>query len=474
MSSQIRAVTFLGPLGHGKSRLLNKVCGTNHASNSAASSCTRTLEFGLNKKYNLFVIGTPGFGSSENVAEHLAAQKLSLEGTKLSGVYAVIKYDCRSDNVAQKVEVIMDFLGSDDLRVIVTHVDTANFQDGFDTGAFISSIANNVDIPPEHICVVGKETDGNEIAAFIDSTLHEPREFEITPTQLASVSWLSGIRKYNKPINNVIAKLQAATDACHKIVEEEKTYETDVAIIATQNSARNMVKIAKDNIFREAYENMVSDAQKNLVYGKAGVSLSLKLQQFIKTTNKLLSWDVTDPRDPKNMYRKCLYCDAVYVKVEGCVNVYSCGAPSHVPDGEEQKQASAIEAEFIEVDDKILVQYLIDGGYYYARHIKEKLLQYTKILARRAREEQKMQDKFDQAQKNGTRELNIFCFKQVSWEEMHPVSPEQLQELGEVEFETEGELEGLSRQLFDYSLRTHQTRNQELLENQKATLASTM
>ena len=348
-----RAVAFLGPLGHGKSRLLNKLCGTNHASSSAASSCTRTLEYGFNKEHGLFVIGTPGLGSSDNVAEHLAAQKLALEGTRLCGVYAIIKYESRADIIVQKVETLMDFLGSDDVRVIITHADTADYDNGFDGDDLKRVVANNLDIQYQNVFLVGKETSKEEIANFIESSLHEPREFEITATQLAIISSLSGVRKYNRPINTVIAKLKAAADACHKLVEAGKTYESDVAIVATQNSARRMVGDGKDKIFHEVYENMESDAQKNLVYGKAGVSLSLKLQDFIKTTNKLLTWDVTDPRDQRNLYKKCLYCDAVYVKVAGCMNIYQCGGIGHVPDGEAPKQSATIEAEYVEDGDGV-------------------------------------------------------------------------------------------------------------------------
>ena len=224
---------------------------------------------------------------------------LALEGTALCGVYAVIKYESRADNVGRNVELIMDFLGSDDVRVIITHADHANPEDGYDKVEFVTAVAKYLEIPSRHITMVGKDTRGDEIATFIASSLHAPHTFEVTPAQLAAVSSLSGIRKYNKPINKLIAKLKAASDACHSLVEQGPTNESDMCIIATQAKARKVVQREKDAIFRDAYENLASDSQKNVVYGKAGVSLSLKLQEFIKTTNKLLTWDVTDPRDPE-------------------------------------------------------------------------------------------------------------------------------------------------------------------------------
>ena len=50
----------------------------------------------------------------------------------------------------------------------------------------------------------------------------------------------------------------------------------------------------------------------NLVYGRVGLSLVCELELFMKVTNELLSWDVTDANDPRNQYRQCPHCDAVF------------------------------------------------------------------------------------------------------------------------------------------------------------------
>ena len=397
MTAAFRVVAFLGPLGHGKSRVLNKVCGTKHASGAGASSCTRAIESGSNERHNLFVIGTPGFGSSECVAEHLGAQKLALEDTALSGVYAVVKYESRADNVGKNVELIMDFLGSDDVRVIVTHIDQANPEDGYDEAQFVTALTKYLGIPNNHITMVGKDTNGEEIVTFIASTLQAPRNYEVTPSQLATVSSLSGIRKYNKPINKVLAKLQAASDACHSVVKNGKTYESDVCIVVTQAKTRKMVEEEKTTIFRDAYENLASDSQKNLVYGKAGVHLSLKLQDFIKTTNKLLTWDVTDPRDPRNMYRKCKYCDAIYVKVSGCSHIARCGGSGQVPAAEEQKDTGGIEVEFHENNDEFSLRFVMEGVRYFAQGIVNLLMNRTQVKEAKAQEEGTMQAKIESA-----------------------------------------------------------------------------
>ncbi|CAB9505001.1 hypothetical protein SEMRO_216_G089270.1 [Seminavis robusta] len=419
---------------------------------------------GYNDEHGIFVIGTPGYGSSEDVAAHVAAQKLAVEGTPLSGVYAVIKYEYRADLIVAQVEPLMDFLGTDEVRVIVTHTDTA--PPGADPPeALGAKVADRLGIRKEHITFIEKDTEGCVLAQFIARTLHEPIEFKVSSTQIAALTGLSGIRKYNKPINLVLARIKVASDACHKLVEASKSYETDLAVIATQNLVRKVVAEEKESIFREAFENVASVTDQNLIYGKAGVSLSLALQQFILTTNKCLTWDVTDPRDPRNIYKKCPHCDAVYVKVAGCIHIYQCGGEGHIPDAEAPKTSEAVAAQFAQEEETIWVEYVINGTVYVAEVVREKLRGFTKTLVARARTQDEARSKLESATANGTRELNIFCGNSFNWNEAPPLNPEQLAKLGEVRPEKAGELEVLSKSIFDKRLRETTDKNKQLLQD---------
>ena len=237
----------------------------------------------------------------------------------------------------------------------------------------MAQVSTELDIVPEHVIMVGKDTNRDIIQDFIRNTLHEPIQFNVTDVQLASVASLSGIRKFNKPVNEVLAKITVAAQACQDIVASGKTYESDLAILATQNAVRAMVATSKDTIFRQAFENLASVEQQNLVYGKAGVKLSVTLQEFIKATNKHLQWDVSDPKDPRNHYRQCPNCDAVYVHITGCHNVYTCGGSGHVPDGEESKTLAMVDVEFVGNARDVEVHYMVDGVLYAANMLAGQL-----------------------------------------------------------------------------------------------------
>ena len=170
-------VALVGKLGHGKTLLLNKVAGTSFLSNMGARSCTRTLQFGYSRQNRITVVDTPGFCASDDVAAHIAAQKLALEGTALSGIYHVVKYG-RSDEIAELLSKTMNFIGSDDIRIIITYGDTVRDQEGYNPNALKADLSSMLDVPVNHIVIVGRDTMGQTVENFIASTLHEPREFQ--------------------------------------------------------------------------------------------------------------------------------------------------------------------------------------------------------------------------------------------------------------------------------------------------------
>jgi len=476
-----KAVAFIGKLGHGKTRLLNALTGTSFPSNMSARSCTEHLQYGYSRNGKILVVDTPGtflavhvgfvmrlvvadpslstvqmsvagFYASDDVAKHIAAQKIALEGLELSGVYVVIKYD-RADLIAQAVNKMMDFVGDDQLRILITHADTASLETGFDPAELLSALNRLINIPVEHMAVVGKNTSADDIESFIASTLHDPKFFTISPEQVASISSLCVInRKTNKKIDEVFSKISAASSACEEVVKGGRSYETDVAIGTTQSVTETMVSNDKEKIFRSAEDQGLTLEEKNLIYGKAGLALSLRLKSFMDSTNKLLSWDVTNISDPRNIYRKCNHCGAVFNKTEGCDGETICGA---VPKETKRPRPQLI-AEFRCTGSIWTVQYLWNG--------REVLVQYVLTQLRALYQ-------------NGTVETGggvnhtkrsdaVFesgCGNKISWSTMLPVDLALVQMLGSVEIQRAGPMESASKSMFDERMDYHEKVNEDIL-----------
>jgi hypothetical protein len=181
------------------------------------------------------------------------------------------------------------------------------------------------------------------------------------------------------------------------------------------------------------------------------------------TTNKLLSWDVSDPKDPRNIYKKWPHCDAVYVKVEGCDEIQICGEAANVPTPEATRRTKHIGAEFHEdVDDgSWSVRYLVDGIFHYTDSITTSIRNFASVFQRQQEVDTKA---LERATINGTRELNIYCGMKTNWNEMIPISEHQLALLGKVDFDTEGGMEEHSKELFNKNINTHYAKNLDILK----------
>jgi 50S ribosome-binding GTPase len=363
-------VALVGKVGHGKTFLLNKLTGSRFLSNASPTSCTRTMQYGYSKHEKLLVVDTPGFYASDSLAEHLAAQKVALEGMPLSGVYFVVKYG-RADEVALEANRVMEFVGDDNIRIIITHSDTVSDDPGYDPTTLAARVSDLLGFPSSNIFIVGKKTDAESIERFVHSTLHVPKEYTISMEQTASITSLCVCaRRFDKKIRTVYAKIAAASLECNdKVAQYGRNHEVDVAIIVIQTTTTDMVNIAKHEIFEDAEE--LPEDQKHVIYGKAGLALAVRLKTFVDASNKLLSWDVTDPNDARNSYKSCPHCGAIFIKTEGCDGNTTCGSiPSSVA-----KERPGLDASFEASADNAgwQVQYNWNGKVYVFANILNKI-----------------------------------------------------------------------------------------------------
>lgn len=340
MSSRLeKSVALLGKLGHGKTRILNAVCGTYHASRGGTKSVTRTIELGISKRHGICFLGTPGLGPTEDVAQHIGAQKLALEFSPLSGVYLVIKCGRDADMIDEQIFDIIDMVGEEMIRIIVTHSDVEAQKEGYNEVELKHSIGHLAGIDVKNIIIVGLETNPQEIDDFVnETTLSQPKEIKLDPEEISKLAIRShASRNLTRIIRDIYGKIDAAHGHCNMLTDHgsTKTYENDVVIRDIQHAVSKMVSEDKEQVFRDAVS--LSADEQTICYAQVGASLSAKVKQFIERTNQYLSWNVTNLNDPRNHYRACNYCGAIYVKVEGCDGNTVCGALSATPDCPQHK-----------------------------------------------------------------------------------------------------------------------------------------
>lgn len=449
-----RNVVLLGKVGHGKTTMMNKICGSRYPAGMGARSLTEHVQ--VANIQGLAVIDTPGFYSSTDVTGHVAAQKVALEGLPLSGVYLVVKYG-RADDIAELANTIMDAVGCDDVRIAITHEDVASNQAGFDPLELRRTLSSTLDIDEDKICSFGKNSPASVMTAFIRRTLHQPRHFTMSREQQGMIAALGvGSRKMNRPINAVFAKIVAAEVACRDATERGRTYESDFLITSIQHATTEMVKAAKCDLFQAVDD--CSDEQRNLLYGKAGVTLSLRLQSFTETTNKLLSYDVTDVSNPNNLYKKCNHCGAVWIKTEGCDGQTRCG---EVPQAQTAKRV-LIQSEFVELEGgrwTMMFRYGQDAIKRTAGGMWTWFQSYHNPFERK--QSTKGSGTFHQKRVDAIIESG--CGNTINWSTMLPVPPEELVAMKNVERLKESFPEENAKVRFENEVRLKELKNKEIL-----------
>lgn len=448
----IRNVVFLGKVGHGKTSMMNKICDSRFPAGMGARSLTDHIQHAMMNP-ETSVIDTPGFYSSTDVAGHVAAQKVAMEELPLSGIYLVVKYG-RADDIAELANQIMDAIGCDDVRLIITHEDVAAVEDAFDPLELRRTLSETLGIDEHKIGSFGKTTPASTARAFIQQTLHQPRLFKMSRQQQAMVAALGvGSRKLNKPVNAIFAKIVAAEVACREATDQGKTYESDFIITSTQQATAEMVNAAKFDIFSNMEE--FSEEQQNLLYGKVGVPLSLRLQAFTETTNKLLSYDVTDMSNPNNIYKKCPHCGAVWVKTEGCDGGTICG---NIPTASCARKVP-LEPEFVEEQGRWILMFRHNSirrtaAATWSWFLNANPFEHTRTVNKGAGTSHRQRT--DAIIESG-------CGNSITWSTMIPVPPEELAEMKRVELLRESFPEETAKVCFENQVRVKELENKMML-----------
>jgi 50S ribosome-binding GTPase len=232
-----RTVVLLGRVGHGKTHLFNKLCGTSHLSAMTASSCTRGVVEACTLRRKVKVVDTPGFGSSDATDSHVEAQRRAIESHDLSGIILVVKYGSPSD-MANGLNHIMDFVGTDNVAIIVTHAECVlQKEQPIDDILIRATLSRLLGVGSWKILLVGKDTNSSRVEEFIFSRLEPPKRIQIDHVQLRFASTHAvGARRFKLDIERANLKTNVALQSCQALLA---SFDDDMAV-------RNLVMRVRD------------------------------------------------------------------------------------------------------------------------------------------------------------------------------------------------------------------------------------
>jgi hypothetical protein len=154
------------------------------------------------------------FGYSDEAEDHIEAQRRVIESNNLTGKYLVVKCGAPSD-MADCLNNLMNFVGTDDVRVIVTPMDALfPHRTPLNEARMIICLSNLIGVAVSNTLPLRKDMDASSFDTLFYCRSHLPRQLRIDEEQLHYTAYLTGgARRFNLNFGAAKEKLDAALQA---------------------------------------------------------------------------------------------------------------------------------------------------------------------------------------------------------------------------------------------------------------------
>ena len=324
---------IMGRIGDGKTTVKNMLCGTNHEAGVAENSMTRKLFINtVSCGDDAFdIIDTPGTESNKDRLGHAYVLWNGLIARPLNTIFILMKYESRYDLLVRKYEDSIKPIDNYEQKVVIliSHLDLAENPNEEFTKICKSFEDQQISA---NIIFYSKESDKNELSNLIYSCLSNMPQNQLVITEidffekfdLAHIPELRDMRKkYQKcktEINKKSQSFNQALSSIDSIPVEEKDEWLHCSIVSHSNHLRSLL---------EDYENEFKNQMIDLDFYLFQIEMNRMIiemeDHYVDRVKPLMSFDLFDKKDPRNLVKKCPNCGEVWFKVEGCDGETNCG-----------------------------------------------------------------------------------------------------------------------------------------------------
>lgn len=323
-------VILFGLVGHGKTTILNNVCGTSFETSESGFSCTRDVQSGFSLKGDMIVIDFPGLHSTKDTIKHLKKQKKTLKVIPVKMICFVIKYDKRYDHLidhlTQMLKIFYEY--KDNITVIITHSEECKF------------------VNKEEIKKIFKNPNFG-INNIIFTTKNKPTSLDFCEEFQNLKSEMKNIPRMNIKTRGLFASVKETFD--FSVMDEREKYEDEFDKtlkkfeVELKKADNDDLKRAIYFAFKDYKENLI-ERYSQIVRNKKADNDSIiievimfnniifdKFNAFrIKVQNQI-KLQTNNYNKEYNRYKKCPYCGQIWFKIIGCDNMV-CGTRTSLKD----------------------------------------------------------------------------------------------------------------------------------------------
>lgn len=332
MSEQTRRTALImGNTGAGKTTLYNILTNNNYKTGSARNNVTKAnFISSVNTGNNPFdIIDTPGIDSNENPIADSLLLKFALTTRPLCTIFIVVKYSSRFNNIQDDLFRLSEIVYKYQYKIVVliSHMD----------------ISVNVEADEKEITDMLSEDFPNLV--FYDKQTLERNNSWLSDRMFAYISKM-------KPENLEIKDLDFFTNfKVYELKRNQKReylkFEKEIILVKHSFNEKLLNFKGKNLLNDEILHSMIVNYryimnginQKYLDKFKTemndlnyyGFAIKIKKDtikfsdQFSEELGKLMTFDLTDMTNPKNLIKRCPHCQEIWFKVEGCDDQTNCG-----------------------------------------------------------------------------------------------------------------------------------------------------
>lgn len=343
---------LMGQIGTGKTTILNQICGTNYPKGSGLHSQTRNLFKNLNScggcRFEL--IDTPGTDSSEETYKHAVLLREVLTASEVNTIFIIVKFDNRYIKMLENFHLVQEAVAGYEKKIVimVSHWDLSNDPDKDSKEIFklLSEECSN-------ILLYSEKSNTTAIANAMYGWLSKmPKEkleipdeefflnFNIYKIKHSMIKDYLSYEKRLKKLEKEFSDLPVSA----KIEESDKDEFIHSLIVSFSIESGKLL---------ESFQKKYAKEMTGLDHYASWIRLQKECLQlndsFVKNMSVLMSYNLNDKQDPRNMIKKCPNCQLIWFKTEGCSGKTSCG--NRVSSSYDVLKTSSLKFEFIRKDD---------------------------------------------------------------------------------------------------------------------------
>lgn len=320
---------IMGRTGTGKTTLANILCGTAHESGAGSGSITRHLY--LNDvccgDNSFSLIDTPGTDSTTETYKHAYLLKQGLTSTSINTIFIIIKYDSRFDKMLENYYEVEQPVYNYDAKIVamISHWDLSK-----ETEKEFSQICEVFEGYCSNIIFYSEKSSNIEVANLMYSCISnmEPKKLQVNNENfflnfnIAEIKLRTkrSLDQYRKKAEKIFEDYSEAV----VFVDSTSTAEKDEVLHMLIVEFKNEMQILLQE-FRKEHHAEMSELDYYVFYIKMEKENVKLCDLFVEKAVQLMSYNLFDNGDPRNLIKKCPHCGLIWFKTEGCDGGTSCG-----------------------------------------------------------------------------------------------------------------------------------------------------